>query len=54
VRQQKFEVGDSKPFLNELQRQALDQHLHENLYLAAKEIAHYVEKPGLSPTAKAA
>jgi transposase len=41
---QKFEVGGSESFLNELQRQALDQHLHENLYLTAKEIAHYVEQ----------
>jgi transposase len=41
---QKFEAGGSEPFLNELQRQALDQHLHENLYLTAKEIAHYVEQ----------
>lgn len=41
---QKFEVGGSESFLNELQRQALDQHLHEKLYLTAKEIAHYVEQ----------
>ncbi|WP_090539707.1 helix-turn-helix domain-containing protein [Nitrosomonas sp. Nm132] len=39
---QKSEVGSSESFLNELQRQALDQHLHKNLYLTAKEIAHYV------------
>lgn len=41
---QKFEVGGSESFLNELQKQALDQHLHQNLYLTAKEIAHYVEQ----------
>ncbi len=27
-----------------MQTQALDQHLHKNLYLTAKEIAHYVEQ----------
>jgi transposase len=41
---QKFEAGGSESFLNELQKQALDQHLHKNLYLTAKEIAHYVEQ----------
>ncbi|SDZ13029.1 helix-turn-helix domain-containing protein [Nitrosomonas sp. Nm58] len=41
---QKFEVGSSESFLNELQKQALDQHLHKNLYLTAKEIAHYIEQ----------
>ena len=52
---QKFEVGGSESFLNELQRQALDQHLHEKLYLTAKEIAHFMSnKLGVSPTARAA
>ncbi|TYP78340.1 MULTISPECIES: IS630 family transposase [Nitrosomonas] len=41
---QKFEADGSESFLNELQKQALDQHLHKNLYLTAKEIAHYVEQ----------
>jgi transposase len=41
---QKFEAGGSESFLNELQKQALDQHLHQNLYLTAREIAHYVEQ----------
>ena len=41
---QKFEAGGSESFLNELQKQALDQHLYKNLYLTAKEIAHYIEQ----------
>ena len=41
---QKFEAGGSESFLDELERQALDQHLHKNLYLTAKEIAHYIEQ----------
>jgi transposase len=41
---QKHEAGGSDAALNEEQRQALDQHLREHLYLTAKEIAHYVEQ----------
>jgi transposase len=41
---QKFEAGGSESFLNELEKQALDQHLNKNLYLTAKEIAHYIEQ----------
>lgn len=41
---QKHEAGGSDAALNEEQRQALDRHLREQLYLTAKEIAHYVEQ----------
>ncbi|WP_211752381.1 helix-turn-helix domain-containing protein [Nitrosomonas communis] len=41
---QKFEADGSESFLNELEKQALDQHLHKNLYLTAKEITHYIEQ----------
>ena len=41
---QKHETGGSDAALNEEQRQALDRHLQEHLYLTAKEIAHYVEQ----------
>ena len=41
---QKNEAGGSQPMLSEIQQQALDQHLQENLYLTAKEIAHFVEQ----------
>lgn len=41
---QKHEAGGSDAALNEENRQALDLHLREQLYLTAKEIAHYVEQ----------
>ena len=41
---QKNEAGGSQPMLSELEQPALDQHLQDNLYLTAKEIAHYVEQ----------
>jgi transposase len=41
---QKHEAGGSDAALDEAQRQALDLHLREHLYLTAKEIAHYVEQ----------
>jgi transposase len=41
---QKHEAGGSDAALNEEQRQTLDQHLRQHLYLTAKEIAHYVEQ----------
>lgn len=41
---QKHDAGGSDAALNEEQRQALDLHLREQLYLTAKEIAHYVEQ----------
>ena len=40
---QKNEAGGSQPMLTEMEQQALDQHLRDNLYLTAKEIAHFVE-----------
>ncbi|AKH37598.1 hypothetical protein AAW31_06855 [Nitrosomonas communis] len=51
---QKFEAGGSQSFLNELERQALDQHLHKNLYLTAKKSRIMLNKSGVSATAKAA
>lgn len=41
---QKHYAGGTHDALNEEQRQALDRHLREHLYLNAKEIAHYVEQ----------
>lgn len=41
---QKNESGGSQALLSEVQQQALDQHLKGNLYLTAKEIAHYVKQ----------
>ncbi len=40
----KNNAGGSEAMLSEEQQQALDQHLLENLYLTAKEIAHYIEQ----------
>ena len=40
---QQHDVGGSDALLSEEQQQALDQHLRTQLYLTAKEIAHYVE-----------
>ena len=37
-------AGGSEPMLSEKQQQALDQHLQENLYVTAKEIAHHVQQ----------
>ncbi|WP_204800519.1 helix-turn-helix domain-containing protein [Nitrosomonas nitrosa] len=41
---QKNDAGGSDAALTEEQQRSLDQHLRENLYLTAKEIAHYVEQ----------
>jgi transposase len=41
---QKNDAGGSDAALTEEQQRSLDQHLCENLYLTAKEIAHYVEQ----------
>ncbi|WP_292988894.1 helix-turn-helix domain-containing protein, partial [Nitrosomonas sp.] len=40
---QQNDAGGSDAALTKEQLQFLDQHLSENLYLTAKEIAHYVE-----------
>ena len=40
----KNDAGGSDAALTEEQQRLLDQHLRENLYLTAKEIAHYVEQ----------
>ncbi|MCW5602455.1 MAG: winged helix-turn-helix domain-containing protein [Nitrosomonas sp.] len=41
---QKNDAGGSDAALTEEQQRLLDQHLRENFYLTAKEIAHYVEQ----------
>ena len=41
---QRNDAGGSDAALTEEQQRLLDQHLRENLYLTAKEIAHYVEQ----------
>lgn len=41
---QKNDAGGSDAALTEEQQRSLDRHLRENLYLTAKEIAHYVEQ----------
>jgi hypothetical protein len=41
---QRNNAGGNDAALTEEQQRLLDQHLRENLYLTAKEIAHYVEQ----------
>jgi transposase len=41
---QRNDAGGSDAALTEEQQRLLDQHLRENLYHTAKEIAHYVEQ----------
>lgn len=41
---QENDAGGSNPALTKEQQPFLDQHLSGNLYLTAKEIAHYVEQ----------
>lgn len=41
---QRNDAGGSDAALTKEQLQFLGQHLRENLYLTAKEIAHYVER----------